>query len=116
MNGIEVYRCGWASAVYPAGELEEQTEAIARQIALTDTDLIMLTKRSINRQLEIMGFRTGMHASAEFLALATRRPSQARGGAEFNRIAREQGLKAALDWRDRAMGISYRTARQRPGW
>lgn len=110
MDGIEAYRCGWASAIFPPEGLEEATEAIARQIALTDTDLIMLTKRSINRQFEIMGFRTGCDASADFLALASRRPSTLRQGDEFQKIALGKGLKAALDWRDTNLGISYRTS------
>jgi enoyl-CoA hydratase len=110
MDGVEAYRCGWASAVFPAEQLEEKTEEIAHQISLTDTDLIMLTKRSINRQFEIMGFRTGCASSAEFIALGSLRPSRARQGDTFQQMAREKGLKAALDWRDRALGVSYRTS------
>ncbi len=110
MDGTEAYRCGWASAVFSPEQLEEETEKIARQIALTDTDLIMLTKRSINRQFEIMGFRTGCLTSADFLALAGRRPKQVREGDAFRKIALEKGLKAALEWRDRTFGITYRTS------
>jgi enoyl-CoA hydratase len=92
-----------------AADLEARTEELASQIALTPTDLIMLTKRSINRQLEIMGFRTGMYSSAEFLALAGRRLSTEREGDEFSRRAREDGLTAALNWRDQQLGMNYRT-------
>ena len=110
MDGIEALRCGWASEAVKEADLEARTELVARQIALTPTDLIMLTKRSINRQLEIMGFRTGMYSSAEFLALAGRRPSVDREGDEFARRSREEGLTAALNWRDRTLGMGYRTA------
>lgn len=110
MDGNEAYRCGWASAVFPQEKLEEETEKIAQQIALTPTDLIMLTKRSINRQFEIMGFRTGITSSVDYLALAGRRPSALREGDEFRKIALEKGLKAALDWRDSRFAMSYRTS------
>jgi enoyl-CoA hydratase len=109
MDGIEALRCGWASEAVPAAELEARTEYLAAQISLTPTDLIMLTKRSINRQLEIQGFRTGMYSSAEFLALAGRRPSTEREGDEFSRRSREDGLTAALNWRDQQLGMNYRT-------
>jgi len=115
MDGAEAYRCGWASAVVAPDDLEAETEQIASQIALTDTNLVMLTKRSINRQYEIMGFRTGMLSSAEFLALASlrKRPSGAEGGYatdEFSERALRDGLKAALDWRDQHFGTEYRTS------
>lgn len=110
MDGLEAYRCGWASAVFPEAQLEAKTEEIAQQIALTDTDLIMLTKRSINRQFEVMGFRTAVMAGSDILSLANRRPSRQREGDTFAKTALEKGLKAALDWRDTTLGISYRTS------
>ncbi len=59
--------------------LEERTEHIARQIALTPTDLVTLTKRSINRKFEVMGFRTGIALSVDVHAVA----SFSRAGALF---------------------------------
>lgn len=108
MDGVEAFRCDWASAVFPASDLEAKTEEIARQIALTDTNLIMLTKRSINRQMEMMGFRSALYASTDVLAVSGFR---ARDN-EFERISQEQGLKAALDWRDKTLGMEYRTSEQ----
>ncbi len=109
ISGAQALEWGWASEAVPAAELEARAEAVARQIALTPTDLLMLTKRSINRQFEIMGFKTGLAASVDHLALALLRPSLRRED-EFGRISREQGLKAALDWRDRQLGMNYRTS------
>ena len=111
MDGKEAFRCNWASAVFPAAKLEEETENIALDIAKVDTDLIMLTKRNINRQMEIMGMKTGLMYSIDTNALAGFRVSQKEGeGDEFRKIAREKGLKAALDWRDQSFHISYRTS------
>jgi hypothetical protein len=33
-------------------------------------------------------------------------------GGEFAKQAREGGLKAALDWRDKELGMTYRTSRE----
>jgi enoyl-CoA hydratase len=109
IDGRKAYEWGWAAGVFPADKLEEEVEKIAADIALVETDLIMLTKRSINRQMEIMGFKTGMMTSIDFYAVAGRRPSQD-GGDEFRKIAQEKGLKAALDWRDQSFNIGYRTS------
>jgi hypothetical protein len=40
--------------------------------------------------------RTSLQVGGDIQELSRVRP----GGAEFGRIAREKGLKAALDWRD----------------
>jgi enoyl-CoA hydratase len=101
MDGQEAWRVGWATRVCPTDSLEKQTEEYARRMALIDTDLIMLTKRGINRQFEMMGFRTAMESwCVDFLALAMSR----KGYREFYRIANEKGLKGALDDRDRKFG------------
>lgn len=99
ISGRQAYEWAWASEAVPADQLEARTEEVAKKIALMPTDLAMLCKRSINRQFELMGFKNGMTASADFLALAMLRPSQARNGDEFQRISQEKGLKAALEWR-----------------
>ena len=70
-------------------------------MALIETDLIMMTKRGINRQMEIMGFRTGTQIfSVDFLTAAGTRSSSR----EFFKTADERGLKEALDLRDKQFG------------
>ncbi len=110
MDGNEAFRCGWASAVYPEADLERETEELAQQMALMDTTMAMLAKRSINRQFEIMGFKTGLEVSAEYLTLAGLRHKVSGTQDEFSKRSLEGGLKAALDWRDSTLGMSYRTS------
>ncbi|HXU23016.1 MAG TPA: hypothetical protein VN697_03190, partial [Tepidiformaceae bacterium] len=74
----------------------EVTEAFAERIANVDSAMLQMTKRQVNRVYEIMGIRTAMAVGGDIQELGRVRP----GGAEFGRIAREKGLKAALDWRD----------------
>jgi enoyl-CoA hydratase len=57
-----------------------------------------MTKRAINRGYEIMGMRQALLAAVDIDIFI-----ESSGGperAEFNRIRKEQGLKAALAWRD----------------
>jgi enoyl-CoA hydratase len=122
MSGQEAVLAQWASESVPEARLEERTEELARQIALTPTDLIMLTKRSINRQFEIMGFRTGIAASVDILALSGFRDQglyssrsssgedEDKGGDEFLIRSQRDGLKAALKWREETFGNRYRAA------
>jgi enoyl-CoA hydratase len=119
MSGKEAFEANWASESVPADRLEERTEELAQKIALTPTDLIMLTKRSINRQFEVMGFKTGIAASVDMLALSTFREQGLysrksrgvrEGGDEFIERSHRDGLKAALKWREEKFGNQYRSA------
>jgi enoyl-CoA hydratase len=94
MSGKEAFEGSWASESVPADRLEERTEELARQIALTPTDLIMLTKRSINRQFEVIYSRKSRDLRD--------------GGDEFIARSQRDGLKAALAWRERTFGNRYR--------
>lgn len=118
MSGKDAYEAHWASESVPPERLEERTEELARQIALTPTDLIMLTKRSINRQFEVMGFRTGIASSVDLLALSAfrdnglyskRSRNDGDGGDEFLARSQRDGLKAALEWREQTFGNRYRS-------
>jgi enoyl-CoA hydratase len=108
MDGKQAYDWGWASAVFPADKLEEETEKLARRIALTDPVLLMMQKRTINRQMELMGFKTGMAWSQDVhMAGAGARRGGTEEAKEFWRISQESGLRAAVDWRDSHFGIAY---------
>lgn len=72
--------------------------AIARDIAAAAPSAVRLTKLAINRSFDAMGLRAALAS-----ALETDIFIEASGGperAEFDRIRREQGLKAAIEWRD----------------
>jgi enoyl-CoA hydratase len=57
-----------------------------------------MTKRAINRSYETMGMRQALLAAVETDIFIESSAGPER--AEFNRIRKEQGLKAALAWRD----------------
>ncbi|MCC7365811.1 MAG: enoyl-CoA hydratase/isomerase family protein [Dehalococcoidia bacterium] len=105
VSGREAVEIGWANRAVPVDQLCAVTEAFAERIANIDSPMLQMTKRQVNRVYEIMGIRTAMAVGADIQELGRARP----GGAEFGRIAREKGLKAALDWRDSPFG-DYGTA------
>lgn len=89
---------GIVNHVTPPGEELAKALALAESIAAADPLAVQLSKRAINRSYEAMGLK-----SALAQALETDIFIESAGGpkrAEFDRIRREQGLKAALAWRD----------------
>jgi enoyl-CoA hydratase len=89
---------GIVNHVVADGDVMTKAESIARDIIAAAPASVRLTKRAINRSYEIVGMRQALLQALESDILI-----EASGGperAEFNRIRREQGLKAALAWRD----------------
>jgi enoyl-CoA hydratase/carnithine racemase len=94
----EALRIGLVNRVVPLDRLEKETLDLARSIAKLDPVAVALTKQSINRSLEIAGFREALRANVDLDAIIESAEVPERH--EFNRIRQEQGLKAAISWRD----------------
>jgi enoyl-CoA hydratase len=95
-SGEEMARYGWANYAVPQAQLGEFTERFARRLGNIDNDQLNYNKRAVKRQYEIMGLRTGLMVGTDVEAMSKHRPA----AGEFGRRVREQGLKAALEWRD----------------
>ena len=91
-------RIGLVNRVVAKGTHVDEALALAARIAALDADAVVRTKAAINRGFEIMGLhealRAGLDAAVEIESMET--PSRT----EFKQRVREQGLKAALAWRD----------------
>ena len=83
-----------------AEELEGEVEALADKMALIDVDLLAANKRIVNMAMELMGARTMQRMAAERDAIGRQSPVVH----EFYRRAKDEGLKAALEWRDSNFG------------
>jgi enoyl-CoA hydratase len=94
----EALRLGLVNRVVPGDRLDEETLSLARAIAMLDPVAVSLTKRSINRMWEVAGFREALQANVDLDAVIEAAEVPERR--EFNRIREEQGLKAAIAWRD----------------
>ena len=92
----EMVDLGWANYSIPQDQLDEFVDKFASRMAFIDNDMLMYSKRAVNRQYEIMGIRTGLASGFDIQALSTYRPA----AGEFGRRSSEDGLKAALEWRD----------------
>jgi enoyl-CoA hydratase len=89
---------GMINRVVPAGDLDAEALRLARHIAAIDPGLVKDTKRAINRALEAQGLLEALEAALQIdLAIeGAGSPDKV----EFMDIARRDGLKAALAWRD----------------
>jgi len=106
ISGKQAAEWGWVVKSFPAEDLEAETVKEVRALASISPDLLAANKLSLNQSYEIMGFRTALGTAPQWHALS----GQLRPGAgEFGRISREEGLRAALNWRDRTfrdLGVS----------
>lgn len=100
ITGAEAAKIGLVLKSVPAGLLEGEVEGLVDRMAMIDTELLSANKRIVNLGLELMGARTMQRIASENDARAHLAPSVR----EFGRIASEEGLKAALQWRDGKFG------------
>jgi enoyl-CoA hydratase len=94
----EALRIGLVNRVVPAAELDRATLALAEEIAKNEPFVVQSTKRAVNRAWDAAGFRAALAANVELGAAIETANLPARD--EFRRITNEQGLKAAIAWRD----------------
>jgi enoyl-CoA hydratase/carnithine racemase len=102
VEAAEAERLGLVNKVVPGEELEHAVTELVKRIAPTPLPVLRLTKIALNRAYEAMGLRQAVNLNLENSAILNTvdTPEQR----EFNRIAKEQGLKAALAWRDSRYG------------
>lgn len=94
----EAHRLGLVNRVVPRAELDAATLALAEEIAKNEPFVVQMTKRSVHRAWEEAGFRRAMEDNVEFDVLIETANLPQRD--EFRRITAEQGLRAAIAWRD----------------
>jgi len=100
ISGAEAERIGLVLKAVPAELLDEEVRDLASRMALIDVDLLAAQKRIVNMALELMGARTMQRMATERDAIARQAPVVT----EFYSMAKEKGLKAALEWRDSKFG------------
>jgi enoyl-CoA hydratase len=98
LTAARALELGIVNHVVPDGEEFEKAKAIARSMAVAASDAVRLTKLAINRSYEAMGLKAALTAALELDIVIESSGGEER--AEFDRIRREQGLQAALAWRD----------------
>jgi enoyl-CoA hydratase len=89
---------GIVNHVVPAGKEMDKAMEIARDLVAAAPLSVELTKRAINRTYEMQNMRQALLAALDVDTLIEAGAGPER--TEFNRIRKEQGLKAAIEWRD----------------
>jgi enoyl-CoA hydratase/carnithine racemase len=98
IDAEEALRVGLVNRVVAPADLPGAVDELIAKIAPTPLETLRLTKIAITRAYEAMGLRTALAANLELSAILNSLdgPEQR----EFDRVAREEGLRAALAWRD----------------
>jgi enoyl-CoA hydratase len=94
----EALRLGLVNRVVPRDRLDDATLELAEEIAKNEPFVVQTTKRAANRAWDVAGFRAAMASNTELDVMIETANLPARD--EFRRITQEQGLKAAIAWRD----------------
>lgn len=98
ITAAEAREMGLVNRVVANGRDVEEALTLARRMAGMDRDLVRETKRAINRGYELMGMGEALEAALDIDTLIEGQgmPTKRR----FLEIARSQGLRAALAWRE----------------
>lgn len=103
LSAAEAERLGLINRVVATGRELEEAVAFAKRLAVVDPTLMRMTKTALNRSFDIMGLREALTAAldVDLLIEADGNPDKA----AFMDIARAEGLKAALAWREARFGL-----------
>lgn len=102
LSAQRCYEMGILNRVAKDGEELEAAMNLAHQIANAAPRSVQMTKAAINRSYELATMREALADALE--TGVTIEADESTERVEFNRIRNEDGLKAALAWRDRQVG------------
>jgi len=94
----EALKMGLVNRVVPADQLADAAMELAEAVAKNEPYVIQMTKRSIHSAWDNQGIKPALDANVEFDVAIETANLPARD--EFRRITKEEGLKAAIAWRD----------------
>jgi enoyl-CoA hydratase/carnithine racemase len=103
IDAREAERLGMVSRVVPSDQLEKETWRTAKKVSLIHPLTLKLTKRSIKRTYEIMGFKSALdyhRVTDTFMLNANLKEKLA-----LYEVIRTKGMKAFLEIRDKPFEI-----------
>ncbi len=89
---------GLINKIVPADNLIVEGRQLAAKIAKAAPDSVQKSKQAINRSYDIMGLRNALAMGLDVDVDINSTPTWEKQ--EFSRIRKEQGVKAAIAWRD----------------
>jgi enoyl-CoA hydratase len=98
VSAQEAHRMGIVNRVVPAADLMAEAKKIALRLGRLPAIAMKQNKEAINRAYDMRGLMANIDYGQEMFCLTSMAPSPE--GAAFRKVAKEQGLKAAIKWRD----------------
>jgi enoyl-CoA hydratase len=98
VSAEQAHAMGVINHIVPSEELFDKGWQLAQNIASASSVSIYYTKAAINRTYETMGLRAALQSGLDMDIMLNSTPSPEKQ--EFARIRKEQGVKAAIAWRD----------------
>ena len=89
---------GLVNRVVPPDRLMEEARKVALRMARLPAIAVKQNKEAINRAYDMRGLIANIEYGQEMFCMTAMAHSPE--GQEFRKIAREQGLKAAIRWRE----------------
>jgi enoyl-CoA hydratase len=98
ISALDAARIGLINRVVARDQVESAALALAHHIAVIDPSLVQQTKRAINQCFEAMGLIEALNTALDIdLAIEGKGSEDKR---KFMEIARKDGLRKAIAWRD----------------
>jgi enoyl-CoA hydratase len=95
---------GLVNRVVKPENLIDEAKEMALRMARNDQLAVRITKQAVNTSYEIGKMREALkHALELNIAIETTETEESR---QFNEILKNEGVKAAIDWRDRKLGYT----------
>ncbi len=101
LSARRAHEIGMINRVVADGSHVDEAIAVARRIAAMDRTLVRETKRALNRGFELMGMGEALEAALDIDLLIEGQGMETKR--LFLEITRRDGLRAAIDWRDRRL-------------
>jgi enoyl-CoA hydratase len=105
LTGADAARIGLVLDAVPADRLDAEVDALARRIALVDSDVLACHKRIVNLAMELSGADTIQRLAAEMDARANF--STGPGRARWKQTMADDGLRVARGLRDGDFGDDF---------
>jgi enoyl-CoA hydratase/carnithine racemase len=98
IDAEEAFRLGLVNRVFPKKDLRAEVMKIAKRMSQVSLACLKFNKRSVHHAYESMGFHGAMRYGVAISTLldSTKTPELQK----FDSIRRQDGLKAAIKWRD----------------
>ncbi len=93
LTGKEAEGFGWATMAFPRERLERETYSYAKRIARVPPELLQIKKLSINRTVDLQGFRAATMFGAEWDTIA----HETEGVKDLQRSIKDRGLRATIE-------------------